>query len=304
MEGNEPTEAGAPEAVKSPRPLAAPVSARSRYRRTYGTMQVGSVLGRTFSIYARNALAFSLISFVVHLPLLLYTWTSFGGLLLTTRDQYEAFMLRLGLWGIAYLFGGIVLAAIAAGPVTYGVVEQLRGGRPGVVACVTRGFARMPRILGVSAILAFFVFLAAVLAYVVVQGLVASLPPIVGTIVVLIPAFAILSVFWVAIPVAVIEDGSRGALARSSTLTSHSFWKIFSLFVLFAALSQGADYAMGAIAAKATTPDAIRNMLCVKVLLLALVFGPLQAVACAIGYHDLRTTAEGVGAEDLARVFE
>jgi hypothetical protein len=298
-------------AAKPRRPMPTVVSGRRSYRRVRGTMHVGSVLGRTFTVFGKNALAFSLISLVVHLPLAAYTWWTWDVSAPRTPEESQALLTRLGWWVAANLIGGLLLGHIAAGPVTYGVVQRLRGGRPSLGACIGQGFRRLPRVLGVGALLTLYFFVVLVLLVFLLVHAVGTMfgasevGQVVAALALAFPFLSILSVFWVAVPVAVTEEkGSKGAMGRSAQLTGGNFWKVFAVLAVLYVGEQIAARLVATAMGDARDFGDLKSLNLMPVGLSAVLFGPLRAVASAIGYHDLRTSSEGIDSEQLARVFD
>ena len=113
-----------------------------------------------------------------------------------------------------------------------------------------------------------------------------------------VPVLFAYGVFWVAVPVTIIENpGPAKSLGRSSRLTSNNVFRILCVFVLLFLAQMGIER----LSSTALPPTVAMWS---GVGLAAALFAPLRAVACAVCYHDLRLAKEGVGVAELARVFE
>jgi hypothetical protein len=233
---------------------------------------VGSCLSLGFSIWARNLLPFATIAAVVHAPLLFY--------MLAVRvdpnqvAENEASVAPL----LVIMLLGILLPMIATGALTYGVVQHVRGRPAGFGACVSVGLSRLLPVLGV--------------------GLLVGLCILGGLILLIIPAFIIMCMLWVAVPVAVIErPGVTASLRRSAELTKGHRWSIFGVIIV-----------LGLIGGVATT--VVSMMLSGAVLTVVsfvvgnVLMGSLQATVDAVAYWLLRSGRDGATIEDLAKVFD
>jgi hypothetical protein len=285
-------------------PITSGRTGRLARQATFGRIGVGSVLGRTFSIYGQSFVPIVLMSLLVFSPLVAYSVWALRGL----GVGEEATIDRVRTWGLVYVFGQILLSQILAGPVTYNVVARLRATVPGFGDSMRIGLGRIPRILLTVLLLAVYGF-----CLLFVGGLVLGIPlgllvgllgAQVGSIVfVVIYAGAllwVLSVFWVAVPAAAVEDvGPQGALSRSVRLTRRNVWKVIAVMAALALVGLAVHQGIGRVVGGGVLVAGL-----VQVLVTAVLTGPLGAIAGAIAYHDLRTSAEGIDAATIARVFE
>src|SRR5262245_21175038 len=104
-------------------------------------MSFGGVFGRTFSIWGRNFVAFTLMALVVYAPLILYTGIFLAGDL-TERGIQIFTWVSLG--------DGVLLSFLLEGAITYGVLKQLRGEHASIGECLAGGFSRLLPVLGVG----------------------------------------------------------------------------------------------------------------------------------------------------------
>jgi hypothetical protein len=236
----------------------------------------GGMLSKSFSIWFRNLIPFTIISLVVYSPLLIYTWMVVGSFTLHGFSN----------WGYSLYFVPRVLGMIATGAVTYGVFQQLRGQNPSIGKSVAVGLTRLVPALLVSLV----VFIAV--------GL--------GTVALFIPGVILSCMLFVAVPASVIESaGVAESLKRSQQLTDGYKWGIFGTLFLLGILQfvvmmviQGATIGM-----RASSIGEVQHYMIFMTLFLV-VSGSLQAVVGAVAYHDLRVAKEGVATEELARVFD
>ncbi len=247
-----------------------------------GEFSAGSVIGRSFAIWLKNLVPFTLLSLIVFSPLFGYTFVFSSGELTVERIQrYTLIIMPLTM----------VLGFIATGAMTYGVFQQLRGQPASIGKCLGVGLARMFPILGV--------------------GLMMGLALMAGLIALIVPGLIVLAMLWVAVPVAIVErPGVLASLSRSAELTKGHRWSAFGVIFLVLLVNWG----VGQIVQKiflgdlhGMTADQIIHAL--KVFLVAnvvqsAILAPLQAVSTAVGYHDLRVAKEGVQIDQLASVFD
>jgi hypothetical protein len=237
---------------------------------------VGNVLGRSFSIWFKNLVPFSILSLLVHAPIVLYTILTMQG---------ELTIKKITTWGLVVTPGTIVLSLVATGAMTYGVFQDLRGARVGLGECISVGLKRLLPVLGV--------------------GLVTGLAVMGGIIALIIPGIIIICMLWVAVPVSVVENAGVGAaLSHSRELTAGYRWHIFGILFILGLFNKAVTKVLEIVMlGSGTSFDTIRTFLLLAVIVGALI-GTLSAVANAVAYHDLRVAKEGVSADDLAKVFD
>jgi hypothetical protein len=242
-------------------------------------LDVGSVFQRTFSIWAGNLVPFCLAGLIVQSPVLVVL----AGIEVTGASMPV-------LQPLLAVFSGL-LALSLAGAVTYGVFQHLRGERAGLGEILRLGFSRLVTVL-VTAIL---------------SGIAIAL----GFCALIIPGLILMTRFWVAVPVAVIEEpGAFASMGRSADLTEGNRWRVFAVVLTLGAIVFVVQFALtltlalvqgtgmpAAADAEAAWAQALQVVLLIPV-------QALNAVAPAVAYHDLRVGKEGADVEDLLRVFE
>jgi hypothetical protein len=259
-------------------------------------LRIGAVLSKTFSAWGRNFVPFSLLSLVVHAPILAhFAWAT------QTPERFVEHAVRTSLVGIV---GGALVGAILAAAYTYGVVQQLRGRPAPLGKTIGVGLARTPAAVATSLVASLLVLIPLAPAFVMIflarspgAGALFGFAGLVGM-------FVVLSIVWVAVPATVIERFGPGrAVARSATLTAGARLRIFAIVFLFGAVSWLLERWLDA-----EMRDAVWESARLRMWLLqgwqVVVAVPVAAIASAVGYHDLRVAKEGVDVEDLAKVFE
>jgi hypothetical protein len=238
------------------------------------TFSAGAVISGGFSVYFRNLASF------VPLSLLAYSPVWIGLLVFGPQNPEDAF--SGGGWAMLVL--GTIAAYWLQASLIYGTISTLRGGQ-----------TSLPEMLSRS--------LQALLAVIVVAILLTIVMTI-GFVLLIVPGLILMTMFWVTIPVAVVErNGVGAAFSRSRELTSGHRWSIFGLFVVIAVLAIVVQVVMGMIFgfAGAQTVSVLGTWL---TQLVSMVVSGLWACLVVVSYHDLRVIKEGVGTEQIAQVFD
>lgn len=237
---------------------------------------VGAVLGTGFRVYARNIIPFTLITALVYLPMIIWTYVTFS-------DDHLS-LAQIQHWQYAEPLVKLVLGSFVSATLTYGVVKELQGERATIGACIATGFKRMLPALGV--------------------GIATGLAVVVGTILLIIPGLMALCILYVATPASVIEKpGVFGALRRSGELTKGYRWQIFGLVLLLFILGWGAVKILESAFTPMATMHQVRTF-ALGAIGLDVLLTALGSVIAAVAYTMLRGEKEGTSANDLASVFE
>jgi hypothetical protein len=201
-------------------------------------------------------------------------------------------VLRLvGVSGIGVLLS-LVTSAILQAAVIWGVVASLRGRVATFGECLSGGVRYFLPALGIAF----------------VAGLALTIVGLLTFWLLFIPAVILAVVWMVAVPVAVAEDrGVFGSLGRSAELTKGARFMIWLLWVIWIVVYFAAILLAGAISSTlmAVSFDAyvIASNVVITPLLASIVTVVAQAGIASI-YYELRQSKEGIGADDLAMVFE
>jgi hypothetical protein len=255
---------------------------------------VGSVLARSFRIWGRNVVTFSLLNAVVYAPVLVY------GILAFAAPREDRLYAPAELSRALASYAGLVMVSfIAPLAVIHGVLQQLRGERATLLGCLRVYLARLLPALGVGLVVGFLAFLFTFVGAVFVGLLAAAIAAPIVAILALVPPTLVGCMYWVAVPVAAAErQGVLGSLTRSAELTRGSRLAIFVVVLLSLAI-QVSPF----VVVQAAAPGGVGPAAGLTVLLFAIALGSYGAVATAVAYHDLRVAKDGVGTEDLVRVF-
>jgi hypothetical protein len=109
--------------------------------------------------------------------------------------------------------------------------------------------------------------------------------------------FAVVCALWVVVPAAVVEQkGATSAMTRSVELTSGVRMRVFGVVFTLGMLNGITQAAVMGLAGplNAVYVELVREP----------IFASLGAVASAVGYYKLRVAREGIGIDEIARVFD
>ncbi len=249
-------------------PLAAPPSAALDPGAV--AFSAGRVIGRSFSVWLRNFVPFSIVTLVVHLPVLALAaaMPPGGGPGWNAADNLLSGLARL----------------VAIGALAYGVLESLHGERPSIGALFRTGFRKLGSVFAVSFRVGLWLLL--------------------GVVLLVVPALVWYCALFVAVPAIVVENerDSAEALQRSRDLTRGHRWAILAVVLVMFVVSVAGVLLAGALSvALRSLPQPAPTLAAVAVIALASTVG---ACAPAVAYHDLRLAKEGVSTADLVKVFE
>jgi hypothetical protein len=241
--------------------------------------RVGAVLGQSFSLLFKNIVPFGLLYLAVNASSSLYALTLAGKPGAEEDPGVRILSLAEGFLGL-----------IAAAAVTYATVQELRGRRVSFGEFFGRGLAQggaAIRVALLSGILLILAFIALI-----------------------IPGLIFYVMWWVAIPVAVIErPGAIASLRRSAALTAGNRWRVLGLMLCFFVAAVAAGALLGgsfAALAFAAGGDEVRidQASTIASWLFVALFMAAQAVLTAVSYYHLRVVKEGVGIDEIAAVFD
>ncbi len=233
------------------------------------------VFARSFSAFGRNIFSFLLLGAIVYSPVILYTFV------VLTDEQ--AFLNAVESWDMVLVMSNMPLSLILSAAVIYGTFRQLRGEPTSVGRSIGVGMTRLFPVLGVGVLL------------VLIIGA--------GFLALVIPGIIAYCVFWVAVPVAVVErPGVLESLRRSRELTRGDRLPIFGIVLLLGLIGGLSNYVLERVLLADPTITSLKTYVVLS-LVWTVVLGVFGAVVNAVGYHDLRAAKETVDLEELASVF-
>jgi hypothetical protein len=234
--------------------------------------RLGRVFSRAYSICSRNFLTFGLVMLIANAPSIFLT----RGTIDFTQMQGRS----TGTLVTANILG-LVLGQLALATVLYASFQDMSGRPVDLLESAKVGLRRF--------------------VWVILMLLLLGLGVGIGFVFFIVPGLILLTMWFVAIPVCVVERlGPIGSLGRSRKLTKGYRWKILGLVLLlyligiFASLFVG-----GTLTALGGTPLAV-----IGALIWSAIWGTFASVVIVVTYHDLRVAKEGVDTEQIISVFD
>lgn len=276
--------------------------------------RAGRVVSRSFSTLFRNFASFGLLALVISAPPYLYRILAGGADEFAPEQDIPVFWPELSAEPFAFGAVGLLLGYLIMAALTYGTMQDLKGGRASLGECFSRGLALILPALGVGIVVLLVLALVALVTFVpgaMLLGVVAaasgqtSLSAVLTVPLVLAlyaPTIYVWVMLWVAIPVAVMERRGLGSLKRSRALTKGYRWGIFFLLVLLLFLGAGTEL-LRAAADIAVSASEAPGAVAVEWIASAFI-NALSAVIVAVAYHDLRVAKEGADTNQIASVFD
>jgi hypothetical protein len=216
------------------------------------------VLSTSVRVTKKNLVPFFLLACALQLPVVLAKLT--GG----HSGVYLALLVQ-------QVTGSLLIAVVA-----YGAIMELHGSRPSTGTCITKGFAQLGRVLGVT--------------------LMSTLAIAGATVFLLVPGIIVSMMLFVVVPVAVFEGGGiRAAMKRSRELTNGRKGDLFLITMLAGCLG----IAIELIAMYKLGPDAAFVWRAVASAFTSMFF----AVTVAVAYVELRKLRDGTQIPEIATAF-
>lgn len=240
---------------------------------------VETVLRATFRSFFRNVLGFMGIGVAIMIPI---------SLIVISIESASTASSEAVLPGILRQLVFLIASHLIAGTLTYGVFQHMRGHPVDVGRCFSIAVQRFWSIVGVS----------------ILTGIITGL----GVVMLIIPGIILYCTFWVAVPVAVVEnEGVLGSLSRSMELTKGRRLAILGISVILWIITTVVTMAYAVVAWRVYTGLEQGASVIVGAILtgcvLALGLG-LAAVAMATGYCLLRQEKEGTSLDEWVSAFE
>jgi hypothetical protein len=250
--------------------------------------RMGRVVQRTFDTIGRNAALFFGLSALFNLPILFMQWGVLSSAVAAQQGAFNGTALAMtGLGLLVFIFCYAILEAA----IIHGTFADLSGRKARFGDCVATGIRAFPAMIAISVLY--------------------TLGVAVGLVLLLIPGL-IWAVMWaVVFPVRVVEHTGLGeSFGRSRVLTKGHRWAIVGLVLIASVLNAviggvitistgGGDVA----AAPAPTSTALLVQ-ALGTYVYAIISGVIGTAGLASLYYELRVAKDGIGAEQLAAVFD
>lgn len=247
---------------------------------------IGFAFSTTFGVLARNIRAMALVALVV-------TAIQYGIDYLLSGDPLGG---ETG--GSSFL--GLFAYALITAPISYATFQDLRGKRLDAGAMMNGGFSRIGRVIGGSFAVGFVAFVPALIA-----GFLWATSEMAGLVVgvaALVFLLYILVVWFVVIPVLVVEDVRFfSSFGRAAELSRGRRWGMLGVLLLYGVLIVAIGAAILVVAIVAADAPVLALIVIVPLSALMSVVGAILPV---VVYYLLRTEKEGIGIDDIAKVFD
>lgn len=257
---------------------------------TVGSFDFGRVVKNTFGVIGRNfGEHLVLAAVLVGIPGALLGWAQFSvSPQLAAQAPSAATITTVLLVGLVGYILTVIGAALLQATVTRVAVADLNGDRASPLEQARKSTSSILPLIGLSFI--------------------ATLGVVFGMVFLIVPGL-ILAVLWsVALPVCVVErPGVFASLSRSRNLTRGFRWPIFGLFAVYFIAYLAASTVLGGIAGALMLAGGGGAMVVgtIAASVVTSVAGSMLGLAgVAAIYYELRTAKEGVGADQLAAVFD
>lgn len=258
----------------------------------YEEFRVGAVLSKTFSILGKNFITFLVLAIILYLPVDLILIVAVSSLDFSDLKSLEDVAYTILTFTGILVLANLVVGAVLSGTLTYAVVEELRGNRPSIGACLSMGLKRLVPVILVSLLFALAIG--------------------VGLVLCIIPGIILMTMYYVAVPVAVVErPGIFASLSRSSELTDGYRGQVFGIVIVLGIINYLLTNFLPAQflgdPESFRTAEEFTSYLQNSTyfgLAVGIFTSLLSATAAAVTYHDLRVSKDGIGVEELAAVFE
>jgi len=233
--------------------------------------RAGDIVGTTFEIWLKNLLPFGFLSLIILSPVFILEFLQVlpGGNL---GDAIETLL-------------SVLLGQLLTATLVYAVFHHLRGEKVPMGECVSRGLSVLLPVMGIA--------------------LLTGLIVVLGLVALIVPGIIFFCTLWVAVPAGAVEKvGVTEAMKRSTELTRNHRGSIFLVLVIMALLQGLMGAVIGFLFGVGVAATGAPLMSAVSLLVVSVLFAPLGAIPPAVGYYQLRMVKEGLGADELASVFD
>jgi hypothetical protein len=244
---------------------------------------VGNVTERGFALFSRHFGKFLILLLIPCGPELLLNWgnsaikaDTAGGKLAVSPMEGVALVLGV----LALTIVTLVLTVLSQAAITHAAFQALQDAPVSVMASIRVALGRFWAIVGI--------------------GILGGVGLVVGAVLLVVPAFFWITIWYVAIPACLVERlGPIQSLRRSAALSKGHRWKLFGIillvFITFA-LALGVVVAITAITGSHVAVTVIKS--------LAQTLGyAATTIFAVVIFYDLRVMREGHGADRIAGVF-
>lgn len=253
-------------------PAATPAQAAGEFR-------VGQVFSRAWTVLSGNVTKFLPLTAILALPDLVAVipGISDGTAVRNAAPNISAGAI-LAIAGSVIVW--IILNIVTEATVLYGSFQAMRNRPVEIGESLKKGLARLVPIIGLS--------------------ICVGLAVVVGMMLLAVPGFILLSMFFVALPACVVEGlGPFQSMGRSSALTKGHRWKIFGIWIVLGIVGGVVGGVITSVLSVGGPALSVIGQMVWDALM-----GAYQSIVVAVAYHDLRVAKEGVDIDHIASVFD
>jgi hypothetical protein len=250
---------------------------------------IGRALSLTFGVLGRNLVPMGVLSLAVTAIQSIIEYALAGGA--SDGESHGSTFLNL----FSY--------ALITAPVTYATFQDLRGTPVGLGGISAKGYRGIGRVIGATLVFGFVIVVPILLAVFLGWGLVAATE---GALVVAgaLCGLFVLYVFvawFVVVPVLVMEDiGFFAGFGRALDLSKGRRWSILGLLLVYIVIMIAIGSVLVAIIVLFPVPM-VQELALIP---FSAFYSVIGAILPAVVYYLLRAEKEGVGIDDIARVFD
>lgn len=245
-------------------------------------------LSMTFGVLGRNFVPMMTIAVIVTAVQSVIEYVLSGGDVMGGESSGGSFL-------------NILSYGFITAPLTYATFQDLRGTRIGLSDMMSGGFKKIGRVMGAAfavGVVAVVAVLIAVFLYFASEflGIALGIAAAIGVIYMFVAWFAL-------VPVLVMEDIKFFAgFGRAAALSAGRRWGLLGLVLIYGVLIVGISIVIfGIIGFVAMATPLVGLILMIPFLALYSVLG---AIMPAVVYYLLRSEKEGVGIDEIAKVFD
>jgi hypothetical protein len=234
--------------------------------------RIGKVVSKSLDVFFKNIITFTLIAGVVALPYIGLAALDQPGQTPTGSDVVS---------GVIAFVLILFLSPVATAVILHASFQHMRGRPVRLAESVSGGLSRILPLLGVMFLMTLGIAL--------------------GMLLLLVPGVILMTMWYVAVPVSVIEKtGPVRSLGRSRELTKGFRWKIFALVMLayIVSIIGNTVFVLLAAAVAGTVGGLVMQLLWQGIA------GGFGSVLVAVAYYYLRVAKEGIDVDQIAAVFD
>ena len=249
---------------------------------------IASSLSMTFGVLGRNFVPMMTIAVIVTAVQSAIEYVLSGGDVMGGESSGGSFL-------------NILSHGFITAPLTYATFQDLRGTRVGISDMMSGGFKKIGRVMGAAfavGVVAVVVVLLAVFLYFASEflGIAAGIAATIAVLYLFVAWFAL-------VPVLVVEDVKFFAgFGRAAALSAGRRWALLGLLLIYGVIIVAISAVIfGIIGFIAVAAPLVGLVLMIPLLALYSVLG---AIMPAVVYYLLRAEKEGVGIDEIAKVFD